>query len=385
MDLDLSDDQEFFRSTTRKFLDAACPLTEVRRLEAEPAGYEDDYWRQGAELGWTSMLVPEADGGGSLSGEGLRDLAVIAEELGRSVAPGPLVPTNVVADTIGRSGSEAQRAEVLAALLSGHSVAAWAHAEIGVGHTEVTPACTAERTGDGWILRGTKTPVEAGAQADHLLVSATTDEGPTQFLVPASAEGVEVTPLDGLDLVRRFARVDLDAVGVGDAAVVGSLGGAAADLERQLQVACVLACAESAGATSRVLEFTLEYVDDRYSFGRPLSSYQALKHRFADMKLWLEASHAVTDGAARAVQADAADAPQRASAAKAYVGSHSTEIMQDCVQMHGGIGVTWEHDIHLFLRRATVNRGNYGSPEQHHERIATLLGMGGTNGARSAS
>lgn len=376
MDLDLSEDQEFFRSTTRKFLEARCPISVVRSLEADPAGYDPAYWRQGAELGWTSMLVPEDCGGGSVSGEGLRDLAIIAEELGRMVSPGPFVPTNVVADAVARSGSAEQRSSLLPGIVAGGVVAAWAFAERGAGLDLETLSCRARRIAGGWVLRGVKSPAEAAGQAQHLLVTAATDDGSTQFLVPADADGLALTPLEGLDLVRRFAEVELRDVVVGDDAVLGEVGGAADDVERQLQVANALVCAESAGATDRVLEFTLEYVDDRYSFGRPLSSYQALKHRFADMKMWMDACHAASNAAARAVQRSTPDAAELTSAAKAYVGTYSTEIIQDCVQMHGGIGVTWEHDIHLYLRRATVNRGTYGSPAEHRERIARQLGMG---------
>ncbi|MEV0478975.1 acyl-CoA dehydrogenase family protein [Streptomyces prunicolor] len=144
-------------------------------------------------------------------------------------------------------------------------------------------------------------------------------------------------------------------------------------VERQLQVAIVLQSAETCGALERVFEFTTQWAFDRYSFGRPLASYQALKHRFADMKTWIEACHATTGAAARAVQDGAEDAAELVSVAKSYVGSRSTQILQDCVQMHGGIGVTWEHDLHLYLRRATVNRALYGTPEDHRLRIADII------------
>jgi alkylation response protein AidB-like acyl-CoA dehydrogenase len=149
--------------------------------------------------------------------------------------------------------------------------------------------------------------------------------------------------------------------------------GAADDVERQLQIAVVLQCAEMVGAADRMFEVTLEYLGDRYSFGRPLSSYQALKHRVADDKMWLEACHAIATAAARAVATEAGDAGAVVSAAKAWIGPHATELIQDCVQLHGGIGVTWEHDLHLYLRRTTVDRVTYGTPEEHSERIATRL------------
>jgi alkylation response protein AidB-like acyl-CoA dehydrogenase len=155
--------------------------------------------------------------------------------------------------------------------------------------------------------------------------------------------------------------------------VVGEVGAAAAEVERLLQVACVLQCAETVGAVDRMFGVTVEYLGDRYSFGRPLSSYQALKHRLADDKLWLEASHAIASGAARAVAERRDDAQELVSAAKAWIGPHATELLQDFVQLHGGIGITWEHDLHLYLRRATVNRVTYGTPEEHAERIAARL------------
>ncbi len=315
------------------------------------------------------MLVPEADGGGSLSEHGLLDLVLVAEEMGRLVSPGPLGPVSVVAAAVAAAGSDDQRAQVLPGLLSGESVAAWAHA--GVGADGIT--VEARPTPGGFTLHGTVAPVEAGAQAAHLLVPALAPDGPTQLVVPVDAAQITITPMGGLDLVRRFAEVTFDGTAVDASAVLGGVGDAAADLERQLQIALVLQCAETVGAIDRIFELTLEYLGDRYSFGRPLSSYQALKHRVADDKVWLEASHATATAAARAVAIESDDAAELASAAKVWIGPHATELIQDCVQLHGGIGVTWEHDLHLYLRRATVNRATLGTPEQHAERIATTL------------
>lgn len=365
MEQQLSEDQEAFLDTTRRFLAAECTIASVRALEHEPAGFTDAMWRQAAELGWTSLLVAEADGGGSLSDHGLSDLVLVAEEMGRTVAPGPLVPTNVVAETVSRHGTDDQRAAVLPGLLDGSAIAAWCGpAPVG-----------AQPSGDGVVLDGICTPVEAGAQARHLLVAFRHDGGTGQALIAADTPGVEVVPLDGLDLVRRFAEVRFTGAEVDAADLVGGPSGAEADIERQLQVACVLQCAESVGAIDHVLAMTIEYLGDRYSFGRPLASYQALKHRIADDKLALEASHAIATGAARAVATGRADAGEMVSAAKAWIGPHATELVQDAVQLHGGIGVTWEHDLHLYLRRVTVNRATYGTPEDHAERVATgLLG-----------
>ena len=352
MELELSDDQEFFRQTTAKFLAAECPISVVRELEHDPAGFTADYWRRGAELGWTSMLVPEEHGGGSLSGDGLLDLVLVAEEMGRLVSPGPLVPVSVVAAAIAAAGTPEQQAAVLPAIVAGDTIGAW---------------CRTGVRADGLVLSGVAAPVEAAAQAQQLLVTA----GDRHFLVPADTPGVTITPLEGLDLVRRLAEVRFDEVEVPPTAEL-----AACDAERLLQIAVVLQCAETCGAIDRVFEFTVEYASDRYSFGRPLSSYQALKHRFADMKMWLEACHGTATAAARAVQEGRADAGELVSAAKSYIAPHAMEIVQDCVQLHGGIGVTWEHDLHLYLRRVTVNAALYGTVTEHRERIAVLLGMG---------
>jgi alkylation response protein AidB-like acyl-CoA dehydrogenase len=363
LELELSDDQELFLDTTRRFLAAEAPMSAVRALEHEPAGYDAGYWRRAAGLGWTSLLVPEADGGGSVSGHGLLDLVLVAEEMGRRVAPGPLSPVNLVASALA-AGSPAQKAAALPGLLAGESVAAWTGPDPVVA--EADPA-------GGYRLTGVASPVEAGAQAGHLLVTAQAPEGPTLVLVPADLPGLTVTALDGLDLVRRYAEVRVDAVPVPASAVVGRAGRAAGEVERLGQVACVLQCAETVGAMDHVLGMTVDYLGDRWSFGRPLASFQALKHRVADDKLWLEASHAVATAAARAVATGAADAGEVVSAAKSWIGPHATELIQDCVQLHGGIGVTWEHDLHLYLRRATVNRATHGTPGEHAERIATRL------------
>ena len=359
MELELTEDQAFLLDTTRRFLDASASIPAVRALEGDPAGFAEAYWRQGAELGWTSLLVPEALGGGSLSEHGLLDLVLVAEELGRHVAPGPLAPVNIVAAAIARTGTPEQQEAVLPSLLDGSAVAAWC------GHSPVE--ATAE--GGGWVLSGSIPAVEAGAQADHLLVAATDGSEVVQLLVPVTTPGVEVRPLAGLDLVRRHAAVTFAGARLAGDAVVGG----ADEVERGLQLACALQCAETCGLIDVVFAMTVEYLGDRYSFGRPLSSYQALKHRLADDKVVLEACHAAATAAARAVATASPQAGELVSVAKSWIGPQATELIQDCVQLHGGIGVTWEHDLHLYLRRATGNRVLHGTPEWHADRIAGAL------------
>jgi alkylation response protein AidB-like acyl-CoA dehydrogenase len=373
MELELTADQEFFVETTRRFLDERVPTADLRAMRDDPVGFGDDYWKQGAELGWTSLLVSEADGGGTISGRAIPDLTLVAYEFGRHAAPGPLVPSNIVAAALSRWGSDEQKNGALAALLSGDAVGAWCHGAPTRPHRLGEVALEVVPTGDGLRLSGVTGPIEAGARADWLLVTARTDDGLTQVLVPGEAPGVTRRSMEGLDLTRRFATVVFDDVELAGTAVVGTLGEAADAVDWQYRVAIAAQLAEMAGAMNRAFDMTVEWSFDRYSFGRPLASYQELKHRFADMKLWLEASHAIADGAARAVEDDERDAWDLLSAGKAYVGHYGVELMHDCVQIHGGIGVTFEHDLHLYLRRMTVDSLQYGSVTEHRERLTAAL------------
>ncbi len=367
VEVTLTDDQQFFRETTDRFLSSKCDIAEVRRLVGTVDGFDRGYWSQGAELGWTSLLVPEAQGGGSISGDGVVDLSVVADVFGRRVAPGPLMPANVVAGALAAAGDDGH-ADLLGRILSGEAVTAWCGAEHALGSGSVT----ATRGDDGYALSGASAPVEAAAQADTLLVTAGSNGDLAQFVVPVTSEGVTVTPLAGLDPVRRFARVDFDAAAVPATARLETAGTVADDVERQLQHVLVMQAAMLVGAAERTFEFTVDWAFDRYSFGRPLASYQELKHRFADMKMWLEASHALAAALAREVQVGAPGAAETASATKAYLGAHLAELMQDCVQMHGGIGLTTDHDLHLYLRRVSADRSLFGTPAQHRQRLAAL-------------
>lgn len=368
MKLTLSDDQLFFRETTQRFLDEHAGVAELRSKRDDAAGFDATYWRRGAELGWTSFLVREEDGGGSISGDGLVDLTIVAHEFGTHAAPGPLIPVNVVAGALSRRGGHA---DVLAGLLDGSAVAGWAFGERSA-RTLVPTGLEITADGDGFVVRGEKRPVESAGQATHLLVTGRTGAGLTQLLLPTDTAGVTVTPLSTVDLTRRFSAVAFDDVRVGADALVGQVGEAAQDVQLQLQQALVLLTAESAGAMQRAFDMTVQWAFDRYSFGRPLASYQALKHRFADMKSWVEAAHAISDEAAEAVAAGTPQAAALVSAAKAYIGDTGGELMQETVQLHGGLGVTFEHDVHLFLRRHTLNQTLFGTAGQHRAHLTDL-------------
>jgi alkylation response protein AidB-like acyl-CoA dehydrogenase len=341
----------------------------VRELHAQGVSFEPAWWRRAAELGWTALLVPEELGGGSVSGDGLADLAMVAEQLGKTVAPGPLYPVSTVLAGLVDSADPQNHAATIESLIAGETVASWAVYEPGQGWAPHEPSVTATAIDSGYRIDGVKDRVEAGAQSDLLLVVAQTDEGVGQFLVPADTPGVRIEPQQSIDLVKQYARVHFDEVAIdGDAAV----GGAGELIDRQSQLSQVLQCAEVVGILQTVFDFTVAWALDRHTFGRPLASYQALKHRFADMKMWLEACRATTAAAVAAISARSPDAALSASVAKSYVGEMATDIIQGCVQMHGGIGVTWEHDLHVYLRRAALYRSMFGTPEEHNLRVYQL-------------
>jgi alkylation response protein AidB-like acyl-CoA dehydrogenase len=223
------------------------------------------------------------------------------------------------------------------------------------------------------VVSGRKAPAEAAAQAAQLLVAARTKDGLVHLLVPADSPGVTITPLQGLDVTRRYAAVGLDHVAVPSNAVLGAVGTGEEQANWLLEVAIVLQLAEVVGAMDRCLEMTLEWAFDRYSFGRPLASYQELKHRFADMRAWLEAAHAMVESAADHVQDRSPRAAEYVSAGKAYLGVYGPELAHDCVQIHGGIGVTFDHDLHLYLRRVIIGAQLLGTVSDHRQRLATIL------------
>ncbi|MDT5145754.1 MAG: hypothetical protein QOC58_399 [Mycobacterium sp.] len=364
-----SPEKILFTSTTQAFLNKEAPLRRVRELHAAGESFDPEWWRRAAELGWTGLLVPEELGGGSVSESGFADLAMVAEQLGRTVAPGPLYPVSVVLAALADSANPQAHTATIDSLMSGETVASWAVSEPGRGWQPMDPSVTATATGAGYRIDGTKDRVEAGAQSGLLLVVTRCGNDIRQFLVPTDAPGVRIVPQQSVDLVKQYARVHLDGVVVAASAVVGDPAETAAQVDRQSQVAQVLQCAEVVGVLQTVFDFTVQWALDRHTFGRPLASYQALKHRFADMKLWLEACRATTAAAVADVAARSPQAGVTSSIAKSYIGETSGRIVQDCVQMHGGIGVTWEHDLHLYLRRITLYRAMFGTPEEHNLRV----------------
>jgi alkylation response protein AidB-like acyl-CoA dehydrogenase len=359
-----------FASTTQSFLEKEAPLSRLRELHAAGTSFDTDWWPRAAELGWTSLLVPDDLGGGSVSGSGVRDLAMVAELAGKTVAPGPLHPVSTVLAGLVEAPEDHQG--TIESLISGELVASWAVYEPGKSWAPLDPGVTATPTASGFRLDGVKDRVEAGAESAVLLVVADCEGSPRQFLVPTDASGVRVESQRSVDLVKSYARVRFDGVEVDSSAAVGTAEQTPELITRQSQIAQILQCAEVVGILDAVLKFTIQWGFDRHSFGRPLGSYQALKHRYADLKIWFEACKAATNAAVAAVADRSPDAEMAVSVAKSYVGEYAPGMLQDCVQLHGGIGVTWEHDLHLYLRRVLLDRSMFGTPEDHNLRVYAI-------------
>ena len=359
-----------FASTTQSFLEKEASLTRLRELHAAGTSFEADWWRRGAALGWASLLVPEDLGGGSVSGNGVADLALVAELAGKTVAPGPLHPVSTVLAAL--ADAPENHGATIESLVSGEVVGSWAVYEPGRPWAPLDATVTATPTATGFRLDGVKDRVEAGAESGVLLVVAQSEGAVRQFLVATDARGVRVEPQRSIDLVKSYTRVQFDGVEVDASAVVGSADQTAALIARQSQIAQVLQCAEVVGILDTVLSFTIQWGFDRHSFGRPLVSYQALKHKYADLKIWFEACRATTRAAVAEVAARSPGADMAVSVAKSYVGERAAGMLQDCIQLHGGIGVTWEHDLHLYLRRVTLYRSMFGTPEEHNLHVYAL-------------
>ncbi len=368
---DLTSDQELLRDTTARYLaDHVSLATQRKVLREDPVGFAPDYWTSGGELGWCMLLASEEDGGGSVSGRGAVDLALIAYEFGKHSAPGPLVDCNVAVLALSGQGGDLQQ-QALGEVMMGQAIASTC---LGAAPWMLPgeSAIAIRRDGGDVIIDGTIKPVESAAQAGYFLVTGMGEGGMTQVLVPAGTAGVTVKPLKAIDVTRRFAKVTFEGVRLPTSAVIGEYGKADAAVARQIQHAAVILSAESVGAMDAAFDMTMDWMFNRYTFGRALASYQALKHRAADMKSWLEASHAIADAAAEAVADGTDNAGELASSAKSYIGIQGPELCQEGVQLHGGIGVTYEHDLHFFLRRVTLDALLYGTPAEHRRWLAAM-------------
>ena len=375
MDFAYSDDQELLRDATRRFLENRHPIASTRtRLEAEST-FDRDVWRDGAELGWAALLVPEQYGGGSVTSQPVVDLVAVAEEIGRVLYPGAFLTTNVVADAVARFGDEQQRQQLLGAIAGGECVATWCTttdgstdmAAIGV---EATP------TPSGLKLDGVARFAHDAHEADLALVSCQAPSGPTLVLLPLPAPGVRTRVLGGLDLTRRLCEVHFESVEVGAHQVLGAVGSAGDAIEHAYRLATVLQSAEAVGAAEHVFESTVQYAKDRRQFGRVIGSFQAIKHRLADLLMELEGARAACWYAALAMADNRPDRDEAVAVAGSAVRDAFAFIAGESAQIHGGVGFTWEYDVHLFMRRAKVEQLLYGDPDWHRERLCGLVEVG---------
>ena len=364
MEFDLDDDQRALRDEARRFLEREAPVSYAREMMDDDRGYRDEVWRKMADLGWVGLPFPEEAGG---LGQGFVALTILLSEMGRVVLPGPYFPTVVLGgQAILEAGTERQRKELVPAIAAGELITTLAYAE-PMGHADPSAlACEARGDGDGFRLFGEKRMVPDAMVADRIVVTARAADGPSLFLV--ERDGVEVTPVLSMDRTRKVADLRLDG------AVAERLGEADDDpIQRVLDRAAVGLAAEMLGGAERVLELSVEYAKQRVQFDRPIGSFQAVKHRAADMLLHVESLRSAVYYAAWAVERDHSDASLAASMAKAYASDAYRDVAASGIQIHGGIGFTWEADLHLYFKRAKASEIAFGDAVWHRERVARIL------------
>jgi alkylation response protein AidB-like acyl-CoA dehydrogenase len=376
MDFGLSEAQEALQSSARAFLAAECPPELVRETARSEDGVPRGLYRQLAELGWFSLLVPERDGG---LGLGVLDLALVLEEMGRVAAPGPFLSTQLVIAAVLKGASARQRRRWLPRLTSGNGFAAVAALEDD-GRLDATGIQTrARRSRGGYQLNGTKAFVLDAPAADMLLVAARTKSGRngagvTLFMVERSAPGVRVQPNQTLDLTRRHGTIELRDVAVPAEARLGKEGEGGPLLERLLDLGAVGLAADALGGAARTLEMAVDYAKVRQQFGRLIGSFQAIKHLAAEMVADVEPARSLVWYAAWAQDERPRERRRLASMAKASLSEIYSRTARRSVEIHGGIGFTWEFDLHLWFKRAHLGEVLFGDPTLHRERIAMLDG-----------
>ncbi|HTY79277.1 MAG TPA: acyl-CoA dehydrogenase family protein [Candidatus Bathyarchaeia archaeon] len=371
MNFSFSDDQVLLRNSVRAALDEQCKAAHVRQMFDDAKGYGETLWSEMAKLGWLGLPFPEEQGGAGL---GLVELGIVLEEMGRAAYPGPFFATVVLGGLgIELGGNAAQKDKWLPAISAGTARATAALLEADLDWDPASTTTTATRDGQGWTLSGIKRFVPWAHVADVALVPARSPEGLSLFLVDPKAAGVTLTPMVGIDLANRWSEMRLDKVAGGPDAVLGAPGSAGPLLDSLLRRAAVMSSAEMLGAARRCLDMSVGYVKVREQFGQPVGSFQAIRHRCAEMLLEAENAHAAVYYAAWALSAGAEDAAMASSICKAYVSDAARKVCGDAIQVHGGIGFTWEYDLHLYMKRAKALEPLYGDAEFHRELIVRHL------------
>lgn len=370
MKFGFSDEQQEFRSIVRRFLEGKSPTTAVRRLMETETGYDADVWRAlSTDLGLTAVHIPEAYGG---QGFGVSELAIAVEEMGRALLCAPYFASTVLAATaILKAGSEAQKQALLPSIAAGQTIAALAFTEDNGRWDADGVTTTATSDGGKWRLNGTKSFVVDGHTAGLLVVLArrpgsTGAEGLSFFIAKADATGLTRKPLASMDATRKLARLSFENV---EAELLGTEGAAAGPLTETLDIAAICLAHEMVGGAEQLREQAIAFANQRYQFGRPIASFQSLKHKAADMLLEVELAKSAAYYAAAAVDEGDPDVPALASLAKAAASDAYMQTAIHAVQIHGGIGFTWDNDTHLWFKRAKSSEVFLGGPEYHRERL----------------
>jgi alkylation response protein AidB-like acyl-CoA dehydrogenase len=371
MMLGVSAEQEELRASVRRFLADRAPMSRVRELMETETGTDRAVWAQaGAQLGLQGLAIPEAYGG---AGFGFAEQAIVLAEMGAALYGGPYLASAVLAATaLLASPDEGARGELLPPIASGDTVATLAFTEDDGSWDPAAIRLSAVKDGAGWRLDGHKSFVLDGGTAGLILVVAATDAGLSLFAVAREAAGLRRATLPTLDQTRRLARLEFAGV---TGRLIGSPGDAAAVLDRTLDVAAIALAAEQLGGAQRALDMAVEYAKMPRQFGRPIGSFQAIKHRCADLLLEVESLRSAVGYAAAAVAEDSAEVPALASLVKAYASEAYFHVAAENIQIHGGIGFTWEDDAHLYFKRAKSSELFLGDGSYHRERLAIRIGL----------
>jgi alkylation response protein AidB-like acyl-CoA dehydrogenase len=366
-----NDEQEELRATTRKFLEDKSSEAAVREQMETEAGYDEAVWRQmGEQMGLQGLVIPEELGG---SGYGYIELIVILEEMGRSLLCAPFFSTVVLAgNTLVHCGDEAAQKDYLPGIAAGETIATLAFTEENGRWDAEGIGATATVDGDAWKLDGTKMYVLDGHTASLLIVAARTDVGVSLFAVDGDAAGLTRTALSTMDQTRKQAKVELVNV---PGRLIGTDGAGWSVLDRVLDLAAVALAAEQVGGAQKCLEMAVEYAKDRVQFGRPIGSFQAIKHKCADMLLEVESAKSAAYYAGWCAAELNDELPSTASLAKAYCSEAYFHAAAENIQIHGGIGFTWEHPAHLYFKRAKSSELLFGDPTYHRELLAQRIGI----------
>lgn len=371
MDFALNEEQATLQEVLRDFLGAKSSESSVRAKMADPRGYDESLWRQMAsELGLHSLAIPEEYGG---SGFTFFELGIVLEEMGRALTVSPFFASCVMAPQLLLAiGDEGANKEFLPGLASGELIGTVALAEDSGSWQPADVATTARESGDGWVLDGHKNYVLDGAVADLVLVAGRAGDRVSVFAVEGGAAGLTRTALQTMDQTRKQARLEFAET---PARLLGSLDVGEAAIGVMLDRSMVALAAESLGGAAKVLDMAVEYAKVREQFGRPIGSFQAIKHKCASMLVDLESSRSAVYYALWAVSVEDDELPKVASLAKAFCVDTYLAACGENIQIHGGIGFTWEHPAHLYLKRAKNAQSFLGSSDMHRQRLATMLGI----------